>query len=57
MTWKDVHSKLGEEKHTVLQNSMVLWHLCKKKKNPNWYLYRKSSGNVYSKVLIEAGLE
>lgn len=52
MIWKDAHSKLSEEKHIAKQCGIVTF-LFKKKKNPNWYLYRKASGNLYSKVLMD----
>lgn len=72
MTWKEVHSKLGEEKHTALQ---TVWYcdICvKKKKIPtgidieNLHIYTHlhtsthnlyTSAHVYSKVLTEVGLE
>lgn len=34
MTWKDVHSKLSEEKHIAKECGMVTFLL--KKKNPKW---------------------
>lgn len=52
MPWKDVHSKLGEEKYIAKQSGIVTFLQKQTNQNPNWYLSRKSPGNVYAKVLM-----
>lgn len=52
MTWKDIHSKVSEEKHIAKMVRLGDFFFVKRKKS-NWFGHKEASGNMDSKVLME----